>query len=422
MRKINNSGRISLAALLVVTVAVMVGGVYFFAGTADAGVPTGRRDTLSTSAESTASNHTIQFTLPAGEVWAAGETVILNFDDEFNTTGFVITDPLDYDITVAGTEELVVAGTTCGAQDAIEVNTVNTTTDTFTFTACGSYTAEAAASIVIIEIGTNATSPTQGDTQITNPPKTGNTECTNNATVGGAAICEIVISGTAMGSAPNSGSALVAIVEGVAVSVTVAETMTFAIDNQDAANCTGDSGTPTIRDINSDPSNQVRFGTIIADNSYFVACQNLQVTTNASNGYSVTAQENRSLQMTGSIEISDTDCDDQTTCASGVAEGGTWAETDGDDLGFGYACQDVGVSTDCYWATGPFTSTHRRFACTGAAADCTPDNGQAAATVMTNNGAVNGNVGKIHYKLSVGVAQTTGEYSNTVTYIATGRF
>ena len=136
------------------------------------------KDLLSTSAASTAANHTITFTMPAGQTWAAGETLTITVDNAgqlFNLGALANSDPLDYDIRTdtagANTDESIVANAGCASNDAIEITTINTTTDVITFTACGSYTAPANASIIEIQIGTHAALGGAGNSQITNPSK-----------------------------------------------------------------------------------------------------------------------------------------------------------------------------------------------------------------------------------------------------------
>lgn len=423
MRKLNNLGKVSVGALVFVTAFVMVGAAYLFVGDTQAGPITGRKDTLSTSTPSTVANHTIQFTLNASDAFNAGETIILNFQDDFNTTGFANTDAIDYDIQVAATDEALVVAGSCASTDSIEVTTVNTTTDVFTFTACGSYTAEAAGSTIIVEIGANALLGGTGNTQITNPAKTGNTECSNNATAGAAAICRLTVSGTAMGT--STGDALVAIVEGVAVSASVAESLSFTIAA--GAACAGDTGTLDGAAVTT-TATTVPLGALNASTSAFkFGCQDLTVSTNAATGYNVTAEINTNLRdntlADANDTIANTGCDTADTCTSDTdlaAGGGTWAVNSANQ-GFGYFCEQI-TNTPCRQAG---TSQYHRFACRSVDADdCVPSANEAVEIVLTGNSPVSGNVGRIHYKANVSLTQPAGTYDDgaTVTYIATGTF
>lgn len=118
-------------------------------------------DTLSTIKESVAANHTLTFTINDG--WDATETLTIDFPDTFNTSGFSSADDNDYDIN--STE--VVANGACAA-NKIEITTVNTSTDTFTFTLCAGSVSFDSPSDITIKIGTHAVLNGTGDTQITN--------------------------------------------------------------------------------------------------------------------------------------------------------------------------------------------------------------------------------------------------------------
>jgi len=409
MKKIINivkqSGKIQLITLLIVGLFFLTAGFFLIVPNfAKADALTSVKDVLSTPAPATDSNHTITFTLSTGTTWDAGDTITLEFATGFDLTDLATSDPLDYDITAAAAEELIVATGTCAAQDAIEINDI--TDQVITFTACASYTPPAAASIIEIEIGTNATSPTQGDSQIANPSKT--------ADPGIADIRGIDIAGTV----GDTGTAYVAIIEGVTVSVTVAESLTFFMDGLGAGSCTGDTGdpAPTVKDFSASDTT-APFGTIINTDKFFVGCQQLEVSSNASGGYAITVGENTSL-INGSNTLDDTTCD---AAACDFDTSATWADETAN--GLGYTCED-NSGTDCLTDLNEFTE-YRAFACAGTNAECDPSatGGEAPQIVMSNAGTVSANQSIIHYKLSIDSAQTTGlTYSNTVTYIATATF
>lgn len=411
MKKIINivkqSGKIQLITLLIVGLFFLTAGYFLIAPNfVQASALTSVKDILSTSAPATASNHTISFTLSTGTTWDANDTITLTFETGFVLTALAASDPLDYDIkTDTGgtpTEELIVATGTCAAQDAIEITSI--TGQEIKFTACASYTAPPTASSTEIEIGTNATSPSQGDSQITNPTK--------SAGIGTADIRSIDIAGTV----GDTSTIYVAIIEGVAVSVTVAESLAFSITGLAAGSCTGDTGdpAPTVRDFSA-ANNTAPFGTIINTDKFYVGCQQLEVSSNASGGYAVTAEQDTSL-INGSNTLDDTTCD--SSCDFDTSD--TWADETNNGLGF--TCED-NSGTDCIANLNEFTE-YRTFACTGSDAECDPGTGgKAAQIVMSNAGTVSAKQSIIHYKLSVDSAQTTGlTYTNTVTYIATATF
>jgi hypothetical protein len=411
MKKIINtvkqSGKIQLITLLIVGLFFLTAGYFLMVPNfVQAGALTSVKDVLSTSAPATDSNHTIYFTFSTGVTWDAGDTITLTFETGFDLADLGVDEPEDFDITTdaGGTpvEETIVAdGGSCDT-DVIEVSTISS--QVITFTACSAYTAPPTASDIEIEIGTNATG---GDDQIQNPGKSAGT--------GTADIRSIDINGTI----GDTGTAYVAIIEGVTVSVTVAESLAFSITGLAAGSCTGDTGSPApvVKDF-SGANNTAPFGTIINTDKFYVGCQQLEVSSNASGGYAVTAQEDTSLHSTTTETLlDDTQCDNS-LCDEDTSD--TWA--DPTKNGFGFTCED-NSGTDCITDLNQFTE-YRTFACIGADADCDPGTGlKAPQTVMSNAGTVSANQSIIHYKLSVDSAQSTGEtYDNTVTYIATATF
>lgn len=138
-------------------------------------------DTMTRQKASTAANHTIAFTQNGSTQFVSGETITITFESTFDTSSLANTDPLDYDITINGTEETLVAAG-CGATDEIEITSI--AADVITFTACGSLTAEAAGSAIVVEIGTHTSAPSAGDTQIVNATSSGSKIISLGGTIG----------------------------------------------------------------------------------------------------------------------------------------------------------------------------------------------------------------------------------------------
>ena len=165
-------------------------------------------------------NHTITFDLASA--WNATETLVIDFveGDGFDTTGFLNSEAEDYDITWEGAEKTIVANGGCAA-DSIEITTVNTTTDTFTFTLCAGSTASAANDTIVIEIGTNATAGgSPGDDQI------------NNAT--GAGSKTVSLTGPTAGDSAQFALAIMSS-DQVEVSATVDPTISAALETSTCA-------------------------------------------------------------------------------------------------------------------------------------------------------------------------------------------
>lgn len=394
-RQIKKHGKFALILGLILTLVA----IYGLIPLAKADTCPQRSDTLSDSRPSTVSDHTVKFKTPTG-VDASTDTITLTFAAGFDlSTNSVAFGDMDLEIDAAcdGTYEIektlaAAPGTspTWGAEVSAQVITFTAPTD-------ASSGEIAADSCVMIEIGTNADS---GSNQIINPT---------------AGVKDIDIAG----DFGDTGKIKVSIISGVTVSATVAETLSFQINTVLIASCTGDTGSPTVLDTTA--SDAVDFGTLNAD-TFYVACHELQVSTNAGDGYSLTTQETINLKYESSYII-DTTCD-----------GGACSETAQDDWitasanqGLGHTCTNVaGKGTDCNTvytaASGDCGATpcYRQFACVGANADCDPGSGEETPEeFMANAEAVDDNRTQVHYKVSIGGGQAAGVYQNAIVYVAT---
>lgn len=217
-------------------------------------------DTLSDSAPSTVSDHTISFVTPTG--LGAGGVISLTFQSGFTGIGSLVAQ--DLDMNVSGTEESLIDGAANGVDwnvtTAGQVIDITSGTDTI-----------GAGATVTIQIGTIATTNGTGTNQITNP------------TSGSYTIDVDIDSGT------DTGQTRVAIVDTVTVTASVDTIFNFTVNgvgnglgvNQDTT--TGTS-TPTT----------IPFGTLAADTPATIA-QDLSVSTNAANGFVVTVQADGQL-------------------------------------------------------------------------------------------------------------------------------
>jgi hypothetical protein len=255
-----------VATLVACAVVLTSIGVYNIAQAANL---TGVKDTLTESAPSLASNHTIEFTIPAASAGViAGGTMTVTFPAGFNLTGIVAG---DVDLKVATVDQTVnttPSGATWGAAVSGQVLTLTSGTGVVT-----------AGQAVEIQIGTNATFATgTGANQIENPA------------IGSYEL--IITAGTA-----DSGRTRVAIVNSVNVTAIVDTTFTFTITGTatstfvDTATTTG-STSPTL----------IAFGKLIADIPEILA-QRLNVTTNARNGFNVTVETDGTLDSSNGADI-----------------------------------------------------------------------------------------------------------------------
>lgn len=403
MRKLNNYGKITIGALVVVTTFAIAGVGYLFVRSADALALQNRKDTLGTSAPAIATSHSFVFTTQTALTSDATTAVDYGFFFQLPNAG---TDP--FTIGALAAADVTVTCTACGAKtfNGIVVTLSDSDTDTKNdaIRVDVNDTLQNSSNLPVASVMTVTIDNAPG---ITSPAKV--------AAAGTADIWTLNISTREDGSATNvdgPSAALVATIEGVSVTASVAESMTFTIAA--GAACAGDTGTPT--GITA-TATTVPFGTISPD-TFKAGCQDLTLSTNASSGYIITAQEGTSLKDASTSQIiSDTTCD---TAACTESTGAAWATATANQ-GLGYWCENI-TGTPCA-AAGDTTAEHRQFACLGVDADCNPGTGaETAQTVMTGVSPVSANKGRVHYKLSVSSTQAAGSYANTITYIATGTF
>jgi len=238
---------------------------------AEAASITNASDTLSSSAPSLASNHTIGFTTPNGLI--IGQTISLTFAGGFNLAS-IIED--DIDILVNGLSSTTAAGAAT-ASDWGVVKAGNVVTFT---TPTGS--GVASATPIVIRIGNHAVTSGTGSNQIINPSST----TTSYA---------IDIGGTMQ----DSGQVRVAIVDQVTVSASVDTSLTFTVSGVNSSSTVNSSPTTTSA---TTTSNSLPFGSLAANQSKVLA-HDLAVTTNASQGYTVTVEQTGALQSTTGATI-----------------------------------------------------------------------------------------------------------------------
>lgn len=230
--------------------------------------------------------------------------------------------------------------------------------------------------------------------------------------------------------APASGAiidqtdASVAVIEGVLISATVDETLTFSI-----AGVTADSGTTGTCGITRTASSPdttavaVPWGTLVP--AYTAATHNteqlLTVSTNADGGYAVTAIANDQMGKDGktcsTTENGDESCIQDTTCQASACSHTTATDWGADPTsypGLGYSLEEVttGAASFEYNDTGTFLA--KQF----------PDQqaSQTAETIMTEAGPVDSSQIYVCYRIDITATQPAGYYYNKVRYTATATF
>lgn len=192
------------------------------------------------------------------------------------------------------------------------------------------------------------------------------------------------------------------VIESVRVTATVAPTLTFMITGVAASQSVCGATTDVATDQTAVP-----FGSVTSS-AFRNAAQILSVSTNALDGYAVTASESAALTMldTPANTIPDT------TCAAGACTAITtadWSETS--YKGFGYALANL---------TGTPVALANRYN-NGGTFMARPF-GRTAQSIMDNTAVTNLDQAYVCYRTIVSGSQAAGDYENYVTYIATGRF
>lgn len=217
-------------------------------------------------------------------------------------------------------------------------------------------------------------------------------------------------------------------VEGVFISATVDETLSFTV-----AGITADSGSYCgITRTASSPdttATAVPWGTL--SSTYLAATHNtnqqLTVSTNATAGYKVFAEENDQMGKdgivcTGATAGESNDCIQDTTCGGTPCTHVTlqdWGADPASYPGLGYSLEDAS-GTDAYfeWDDTAATFNAKQFA-DQEASEARADSG---AELMSNTGPVAASSAYVCYRIDITATQPAGYYYNKVKYTAVPTF
>lgn len=344
--------------------------------------PDSLKDTLSDSRPSTAANHTIILDLSSSTTFIAAETVIVTFPAGYSLTALTIT---DVDFLNGATDETLQAGA-CGATDTVRYELSG---QAVTFTACSSYTAEAAGTAITMKFGSNATG---GTTRIVNTT---------------AGTSTLTVTGT---HGDDSQDTILVLTAAVTVSATIDEVLTLTVAAVVSGSCTTTGGTTITSTATTIP-----YATI-ATEAFYDICQQLTVNTNAGGGYTVTVYTVAGLDA-GANAFAVGSCDGACT----LTVPNTWATATNngyavcmdDTTGNGAATANAGWDTaaeECGGATQKF----ELIADIGAS--------QAPSTIMSSATGVSTDVSLAGWRISADAAQAAGAYTGTADYITTGTF
>ncbi len=222
----------------------------------------------------------------------------------------------------------------------------------------------------------------------------------------------------------------VAPVEGVLVSATVDETLSFAVGARGVGTTACNVPATVASTVTSIP-----WGTLSTADSFSNTAQQLTVSTNADAGYSVKIEENDQMGYDGTTCDSPTDatadetdnppCIKDTVCGSSAcseAAAYNWT-VPGTYHGLGISLEDV-TGTDAVWdydgKTAETTCQTGTFCARQIAQQLTTP--ETKASIMTNTGSVSGKQVYVCYRIAISATQPAGYYYNKVKYTATAIF
>lgn len=217
----------------------------------------------------------------------------------------------------------------------------------------------------------------------------------------------------------------VALMDGILVSATVDETLSFTLAGVTAS---GQTVSCITTDVTS-TTTEVPWGTISTSNSFLNAAHLLTVSTNADGGYTLTAEELDQLKREGATCTGGNQSESSSCIKNTACDGGSCTQTSEDDWetatnnGFGYSLRNSS-GTDAAFSynavSGSCIGTSSTDFCARPFSDAA--DAQAGATIMSNTGPVNGSAAYVCYRISVSAIQPAGYYTNVLRYIATPTF
>lgn len=368
------------AAALVLAVIFWSMGAGVWVNTSYAAALQNVRDIITDSAPGANAVHSVLFTLQSA--LSAGETVRITFDPDSQA----------FDLTSLGTSSVIASssgvtlvdtGGCSGSPSELEITTIDTTADFVEYTVCAGDTV-ATSTAVGIEIGSSTSNA------ILNP-----------GTVGSYKI-------TIGGTMADQGETRVAIVENVTVSAAVETNFTFTISGVSASSTVNGDAVATAA---TTTATSVPFGTLSPGTPKTLA-QDLSVTTNANNGFTVTVVANQTLTSGSGADI------DVFIDGSGTSTPTAWTSPSGtptDENTFGHwglTSEDATLSGGDTFGTALYVG----------------DFVNNAREVMYHTSSADGatqNIGatRVGFKVEITTLQeAASDYQATLTYVATPVF
>jgi len=367
---------ISAALGLLVSLSAWTAGFYNFQ-IAHAASLTSVKDTMSDSRPGYPANHTIVFTNPSST--PATQTISYTFDPVTSAFGTLV----GLNLTNVTSTGMTIATSTCpGSGSNVQMAT---STSALTFTVCAGNTIPASTTVTLRTL----------NGVITNPTSTGSYIIRVNAS-------------------SNSADTRIAIVNGVSVTAAIATTFTFTVSPLATSTTLLNNATTT----GNDTSTTLPFGTI-SPNTHNELGQQLNVTTNASNGFAVTIHEDQDMTSNKGNMIH------LFSNANATSTPSSWTSPTNiinNPLTYGH----IGITSD---DTSSSLVGGPNFGAAGAtplyAGSFQPT---STLTVFAWNGPADGttqNVGaaKVAVRIEIGTLQAAAnDYANTLIYVATPVF
>ncbi len=367
------------AAVLIISLLVWALGLPTWIKYAHAANVTSYKDTLTDSDLSVLSKHSLSFTL--ANTVTSSSTIKITFDSATSlfTPGF--SSATTTDITVTGMTLVTSCGV--GSDEVTVTGTGNTgSNEGYTFTVCSTDTVTTGAKTITIGAVTNL---------VTNP---------------GVSASYVIRLG---GTMTDSGDTRVAIIDDVTVTASVDTTLTFTISG--VASGQANANDPGVTSITT-TATTIPWGTLGIGTASSTARQDLAVTTNATNGFTVTVWQDQNLTSSTGADIDIFKDGTNGSPAAWTAPAGT-LDSEATYGHEGITSEDATLSggdtfgTALYDAVGSSTSRLPVFYHTGPADGTTADKGAT----------------KIGFKIQINALQEAGtDYTQALTYIATPTF
>ena len=342
-------------------------------------------NTLSDSDPTAISSHTLAYTTSTAAT--AAQTIDFGYSDDWDFS--VLAGGVDAtDFTVNSGTMTIVDSCTAAANEVTPSASDTGGSKGFTLTVCASDTIPAGS--FSITVGDGAAG---GADDIINP----STEGSQEITLGGTQV--------------DSGATRVFIINNIDMTATVPTSFTFTILGT-GSGLAGANSEPTTTTVSTNATT-IPWGTIQAGTEY-AAAHTLSVGTNASNGFSVTLEQDANLTNASSDDI------DLFIDGAATAAPASWAAPTGtlgteDTYGhYGITSEDSDLNGDEFAAAlyaGNIASPREVFSHTGVS------DGQTNGTGTADIGAT-----VVGYKIEISALQEAGDYSNVLTYIATPTF